>query len=113
MDAGIADTLNRQTARQVAEHLDRLDLDWDNGTPWYRSTGSTAFTGENPDVTSADRAWYFAILATGTPFDGEPADCDWDDLFASFRTEIMARRDPEFPSVRAAEIPVRDGVGSR
>lgn len=114
MDAGIADTINRTTARLIAENMDRLDREWGNATPWYLATLSVTFLGGN-DATDADRAWYFGILAASTPdldFDGIPADYDWENLFANFRAEITARRDPQTPSVRG-QSPVRDGVGSR
>jgi len=117
MDAGIADTINRRTARAVAARLDQLDALWSGTitTPWHLSSGCAAFTGENESVTNSDRAWFFGILAYDTPtavFDGHPADCDWENLFSHFRAEILARRDPESPSVCAAESPARDGVGS-
>lgn len=117
MDAGIADTINRQAARLVALRFDGLDELWDqpvHGGPWYLSPIADTFMGDN-DATNADRAWLFGGLAARTPgldFDGEPADCDWENLFANFRAEILARRDPETPSVRG-QSPARDGVGSR
>ena len=117
MDSGIADTINRLVVQKIAEHLDRVDVDLCASEigPWYRVSVADTLMGTN-DATNADRAWLVGVLAHGTPdvdFDGHPADCDWDNLFTHFRAEILARRDPETPSVRAARIPVRDGVGSR
>jgi hypothetical protein len=117
MDAAIADTLNRLTAEKISTHLDLLDaeLGYDKVAPWHRSPISETLMGDGP-ADNADRAWFVGHLAARTPdlsFDGAPADCDWDNLFSHFRTEIVARRDSESPSVRTAETPVRDGVGSR
>lgn len=106
MDAGIADTLNHRTARLVAEHMDKLDVLWfSTMNPWYEAVMSQAFLGEN-DATDADRAWYFGILSTVILGEAvEPADGDWENLFANFRAEILARRDPQTPPVRAAQTP--------
>ena len=120
MDAGIADTINRRDARLIAEKLDRNDLSEGSNArlffgPWYESPLAETIMGENAS-TGPDRAWLIGAFASRTPgvsFDGEPADCDWENLFAHFRAEILSRRDPQTPSVHAAETPVRDGVGSR
>jgi hypothetical protein len=115
MDAGIADTINRRDARLMALRLDTLDqetyLNYFSGvsTPWYRSPMADTLMGENA-ATNSDRAWLVGLLAASTAhlaFDGTPADCDWDNLFTHLRAEILARRDPQTPPVREAEIPVR------
>lgn len=117
MDSGIVDTINRHVVRLITEHLDRVDIDLcprEDGA-WYQVSLADTLMGTN-DATDADRAWLVGILAYDTPgldFDGDPADCDWDNLLSHFRTEILARRDPKTPTVHAAETPVRDGVGSR
>lgn len=127
MDAGVADTLNRHVVQLITARMDAVDIELGYMTiaPWYRSAVSDTLMGEGP-ATQADRAWYVGQIAARTPgldFDGEPADCDWDNLFSHFRAEIMARRepdaegyaakrDPKTPPVRD-EPPVRDGVGSR
>jgi hypothetical protein len=123
MDAGIADTLNRRTAWRITTNLDVID--WfmgilgdktpEVGAPWYRAPIADTLMGTNA-ATSGDRAWLVGIFAARTPnlgWDGHPADCDWDNLFSHFRAEILARRDPQSHPARAAEIPARDGVGSR
>lgn len=109
MDAGIADTLNRQVAQLVTQRLDVNDeLMADHLTgPWYRSPIADTLMGDN-DATSTDRAWLIGAFAARTPgvtFDGDPADCDWENLFSNFRAEILARRDPQAHPVRAAESP--------
>lgn len=116
MDAGIADTLNRHTAQLITAQLDTWDRDLGYGriAPWHRSSIADTLMGDN-DTTDGDRAWLIGALAARTPgveVDGIPADFDWENLFASFRAEIAARRDPQTPSVRG-QSPVRDGVGSR
>lgn len=117
MDAGIADTLNRHVVQLMVAQLDLFDIDLcatEEG-PWYRVSIADTLMGTN-DATNADRAWLVGIIAHATPgldFDGHPADCDWDNLFSHFRAEILSRRDPQSPPVRAAETPARDGVGSR
>jgi hypothetical protein len=112
MDTGIADAINRRDAQLMARFLDRIDLSWPGAKPWYQAGfADTLVTGA-----TADAAWLFGYLAArvdGLHFDGEPAGCDWDSLLSSFRAEIEARRDPLAHSLRAAEIPVVDGVGSR
>ena len=106
MDDGIADTINRRTAKAVAERLDALDAKWANDKAWHVAPMSDTFLGAN-DATDSDRAWFFAILATNTPgidfTDDAPAGADWENLFAHFRTEILARRDPQTPPARTAE----------
>lgn len=108
MDAGIADTLNRRTARLIAENLDQLDKQWAsvNGDPWPLAIIAHTFMGENAS-TPDDIRWYVGVVAAGTPgldWDGEPADCDWGSLLSSLRAEILARRAPEAPHSAAAEI---------
>jgi len=126
MDAGIADTINRRDVQLIVAQLDSIDAGLRDGTPgaaWYRSDWgpwhlapiASTLLCEGP-ATAADRAWLVGTLAARTPgvnFDGNPAECDWENLFAHFRAEILSRRDPQTPSVHVAETPVRDGVGSR
>jgi hypothetical protein len=117
MDAGIADTINRHVAQIITQRLDSNDkaLGYDLVAPWHHSPIADTLMGDGP-ADAADRAWFVGYLAAGTPgvdFDGEPADCDWENLFSHFRAEILARRDPQTPTVHAAETPARDGVGSR
>jgi hypothetical protein len=117
MDSGIADTINRLVAQKVTAHLDQIDarlmpLD---ARPWFAAPIGDTLIGTGP-ATNADRAWMIGHLAARTPdlsFDGVPADYDWENLFSHFRAEVEARRDPSAHPVRAAEIPVPDGVGSR
>jgi hypothetical protein len=116
-DSAIADTLNRHVAQLVAQQLDcNDDLIRDHLTgPWFHSPIADTIMSDN-DATNGDRAWLIGSFAARTPgvdFDGHPADCDWDNLFSHFRAEILARRDPQSHPARAAEIPARDGVGSR
>lgn len=119
MDAAIADTINRRDAQVIAAHLDTLDLDWSNAGPWHDAPFADMLLGTQLSG-NAERAWIFGFLAAGTrnvarevAFDGAPADCDWENLFSHIRAEILARRDPKSHPVRAAEIPVLDGVGSQ
>jgi hypothetical protein len=112
MDAGIADTLNRQIAQRIAKHLDLTD--WfcmstpgalDNFTPWHLSNMAATFMSENR-TTNADRAWLLGALAVKTPdvdFESIPADCDWENLFSHLRAEITTRRDPETLRCEATE----------
>lgn len=117
MDAGIADTLNRKVAQSICAMLDKTDL----GMPipeirWHTSAMADVMIGAPGDTSDGDRAWLVGMLAARTPdvdFDGHPADCDWENLFSHFRAEIQARRDPQSHPVREAQIPARDGVGSR
>lgn len=117
MDAGIADTINRIVVQKMVARLDLVDIDLcarEDG-PWYRVSLADTLMGTNGS-TDADRAWLVGVIAHATPdveIDFAPADADWENLFSHFRAEILARRDPETCSVRAAEIPVRSGVGSR
>jgi len=118
MDAGIADTLNRHVVQLITRRLDQIDsgMDIEPDRRWQFCHMAGSFMGENDSVSDGDRAWLFGMLAARTPgvdFDGHPADCDWENLFSHFRAEILARRDPKTPSVRVAESPVRDGVGSQ
>jgi hypothetical protein len=117
--AAIADTINRHVVKLIAEHLDLTGKEMpaylSPGIRWHNSAMAEVLMGTSTDL-DGDRAWLVGFLAARTPgvdFDGHPADCDWDNLFGHFRAEIQARRDPETPPVRAAEIPVRDGVGSQ
>lgn len=107
MDHGIVDAINRRDAQLITAWLDLNDLGPEyTAEPWYRSPVAATLMDERPGST-ADRAWLigtFAARVTGIAFDGAPADCDWDNLFAHFRDEIIARRnnvtrDP-IPSVR-------------
>ena len=117
MDTGTADTINRQDARKVASHLDLTD--WfsgrvQTGKPWFLGLEAQVFLSKT--ASTGEQAWLFGFLAARVSdlhFDGAPADCDWDALLSYMRAEILARRDPKSPLVHAAEIPVRDGVGSR
>lgn len=119
MNFGIADTINRRDARLIAEHLDRIDGPYtDRPTirqPWPVTRLGELLAGEVPASTSA-RVWTLVTIAAkveGLTFDCAPADCDWDGFFTYLRAEILARRDPQTPSVCGAESPVRDGVGSQ
>lgn len=108
MDAGIADTLNRRIACDLALNLDEIDQHLGfTDEPWYRSSIAATFMGENPAATDADRAWLLGQLysqgTTGPRFDGEAADGDWENLFTHIRAEITARRDPQSPTGQAAE----------
>jgi hypothetical protein len=112
MDAGIVDTINRRDVELIAARLDRIDADLDErwpgiGKPWYVGGMAETIMGEN-DATDGDRAWLVAQLAAGTysgiHFDGHPADEDWENFYTHFRAEILARRDPQTPHARAAEI---------
>ena len=108
MDAGIADTLNRHVVLLITKHLDAID----RGMPvpeirWPTSAMADTLMSDGPD-SNGDRSWLVGFLAARTPgidFDGLPADCDWDNLFSHFRAEILSRRDPKLPSVRAAQSP--------
>jgi hypothetical protein len=107
MDAGIADTLNRQVVKLITSHLDAVDVALcarEDG-PWYRVSLADTLMGTN-DATNADRAWLVGVLASGTPgvdIDRVPADFDWENLFAHFRAEIEARRGPQTPPAHPAE----------
>lgn len=109
MEAGIADTINREDARRIAEHLDLYDIDLcptEHG-PWYLTTAADVML-KTDDFTGSDRAWLTGVFAAATPglyFDGNPADCDWENLYEHLRVQIRARRDLESPSVCAAETP--------
>lgn len=113
MDAGIADTINRRAAEQIALHLDHIDaecrremlLPADLG-PWYRAPIADTLMGVGRDT---DRAWLVGQLAARTPgiaFDGTPADCDWDNFYSHLRAEVETRRerDPQAPPVRAQPL---------
>lgn len=107
MDAAIADTINRLTAEKITKHLDLLDWFMMARKPWHTSAVADALMGTSASG-NADRAWLVGILASRTPevpFDGVPADCDWDNLFSHLRTEILARRNPQTLLVCAAESP--------
>lgn len=96
MDAGIIDTLNRQDARRIAEHLDALDVQFANGTPWYRTLIADAING--PDPLKANTIVSMLAVATSDAkpgtirFDDSPAGDDWENLISNFRAEIQARR---------------------
>jgi len=107
MDAGIADTLNRTFAQKLTTGLDTLYPRWHEPL----SPVAATLLGEGPD-----RAWLVGFLVQPIPdleIDSVPAGADWENLFSHIRAEILARRDPQSHPVYAAEIPVRDGVGSR
>jgi hypothetical protein len=118
-DPGIADTLNRQTARLLVRRLDSIDqfLGFRNN-PWFRCPIAATLMGEN-DASDADRGWLIGSLLPDTgntlTHDSYPADGDWENLLSHIRDEITSRRerDPQAPLVRAAETPARDGVGSQ
>ncbi len=116
MDAGIAATINDRTARAIANHLDLLD--WfcgivgdettEAGTPWQRTKMADRFMDEKA-VSNGERAWLLGALAVKTPgvdFDGIPADCDWEGIFATFRAEIAARRGPKTPHGQSGCAPL-------
>lgn len=106
MDAGIADTLNRVSARGLAAHFDELDDMFGNSEPWYDNNWARLLALGGPP--SSDVVWLLACIGARNPevpFDGAPAGCDWDNLFSHFRAEIQARRDRDSSPVRAAEIP--------
>lgn len=89
MDAGTADTLNRQTVQATVKQMDILDLTFNNEVGWHRAPLADTLMGD-----SSDRAWLAVALITGAydaTFTG-PADEDWDNLFSHFRAEIEARR---------------------
>lgn len=105
MYAGVADALNRRFAQIVCGYLDAHDTEQffdGSGLHWYdRSLADTLASQDR--ATHPNRAWLVGFLAARTPgvdFDGQPQDCDWDNLFSHFRAEILARRDPKAPSVR-------------
>lgn len=110
MDAGIADTLNRQLASRIFQNLDNIDygLGFYGDAAWHNSSLADTILGTN-NATNADRAWLVGALlanpqtATGASHRDYPADEDWDNLFTHFRAEILARRDTQTPPARAAE----------
>lgn len=97
MDAGIGDTLNRLFAQTICGYLDAYDTDLahDNDDPrWYNRQFADTLVSDDPK-THANRAWLVGFLAARTPgvdWDGQPSDCDFDNLFSHFRAEILARR---------------------
>jgi len=114
MDAAIADAINREDARKIAEFYDATDQPYAPfyyvipPRPWYYGPMAETFMGEN-DATNGDRAWLIGqvtVFMPGLRFDGAPADCDWDGFFANIRAEIEARRtrDPSAPSVRVQPL---------
>lgn len=110
MDTGTMSAINRRDARLIAEHFDRNDLEWGNQESWAELKWADIILS---DTAHADRAWLVGAMAAMTPglyFDGEPAGCDWEDLYSHLRAEILARRAPQPPSVRAPEMTVRAGV---
>lgn len=117
-DATIADTLNRRAAKLITAQMDTIELTAGFNTSgqvrWHWSAMADVLLSDAPDKDGL-RAWLVGFHAARTPdltFDG-PADEDWENLFSYFRAEILARRDPQTPSVHAAETPVPDSVGSR
>lgn len=114
MDAGIADTMNRQLARVIARHLDSVDRDLGfdtEGNPWHEAPISATFLDDTPEFAS-DRSWLVGMIATRAQFttstsdlsfDAYPADGDWENLFSCIRAEILARRDPKTPPAPGAE----------
>jgi hypothetical protein len=106
MDYGIVDSINRRDAQLLAEFLDALDtrLSGDR-QPWHLGPMGAAFMDN--DASDGYRAWLIGKHAWRIPaltFDGQPADGDWDNLFAHFRNAISARRDPEAPHARTGAI---------
>ena len=98
MDAGIADTINRQTARLIARKLDMIDaeLGFRDSNPWCNGPLADTFMGTN-GATDADRTWLVFALAAkrdgiGLDYRSYPADSDWENLFASLRNEVIGRR---------------------
>jgi hypothetical protein len=113
MDAAIADTINRRDAWLLALHLDDTGTTFDGGKHWHLGIEASAFLSTT--CSSGEKAWLFSALAANVPglhFDGDPADCDWENLFSHFRAEILARRAPGTHCARVTEH-VRSGVGSR
>jgi len=96
MDAGIADTLNRNAARTFAALLD-VKYAHQPFDPWYHRSIARTLMGENA-ATDADRAWLVGKLA-GSAFDG-PADEDWESFYSYLRAEIQARRDRDSETPR-------------
>lgn len=101
MDAGIADTINRTDARRIAERMDEVDKAILPGMllpkPWYRSSMAATLMEEN-NTSDLDRSWLVGSLSSttvGLHFDGQPAQCDWDNLFSHLRAEILSRREAE------------------
>jgi hypothetical protein len=114
MDAGVANAINREDARIIALAFDSVDQDRAphlysyHPTPWYNGPMAATIMGENV-ATNGDRAWMLGAICSGIPgvrFDGAPADCDWDNFISHLRAEILARRDTDSSSLRAAQIPV-------
>lgn len=112
MDAGIVDTINRHVVQAITTQLDVVDSELraemllpDSLKPWHEAPLADSLMSDLPD-SNGDRAWLVGFLAARTPnvaFDGDPAGCDWDNLFSHFRTEILARRDPKNPHAGMAE----------
>jgi len=110
MDAGIADSLNRQIARRLARRLDTCDVVVgfnDTDLAWYKSGVGDVLMSDSPEDTS-ERAWIVgATLGRTTAtnyFDWRsfPADGDWEMLFAHIRQEIQQRRDRDTHVTSAA-----------
>ena len=107
MDASLANDINRRDARLIAERFDEIVRVWPALGEW--AEGSIADTLMSEDAARAsDRAWLVGALAACTPglyFDGDPADCDWENLYSHLRAEILVRRALNPPCVRAPETP--------
>lgn len=110
MHPGTADTLNRISAQALAAHFDELDVMFGN-EPWYDNDWARLLALGGP--ASSDVVWLLAAIGARNPeipFDGAPADSDWDNLFSHFRAEIQARRDTDSSPACAAEISARGMV---
>ena len=99
MDAGTADAINRRDVQLITARLDNSDRMF-KANPWYEGPIGDAILADDPKD-QGDRDFLIAVLAErtlGVHFDGQPADCDWDNLYSHFRAEILARRDPDSPT---------------
>lgn len=117
MDAGIADTINRQTADAIAKQLDLVDwfdgVNHRTGTPWYRGPLAEEFL-KATDMRV--QSWVYGLIAHRAVYAGRelysliPADADYENLFSALRVEITMRRGTEIPRGDAAEVRVAEVV---